>query len=375
MRIGFDGKRVVQNFTGLGNYSRYVLGLLACVNPENEYWVYCPKKASDNIASELEKQLSIAFRYPAKKTIRSLWRSFGMISDLKKDQIDIFHGLSNEIPFGITKHGIPTVVTIHDLIFLRYPEYFPFIDRNIYAFKFRYACTHANKIIAVSEQTKRDIIHFFNIPAARIEVIYQDCDPVFRQKATEQQKEKVSVKYNLPKKFLLNVGTIESRKNVLLICQALKNVDSSVHLVVIGKETAYTSQVKSYLQNVGLMDRVLFLTGVPLVDLPAIYQQAELFIYPSKFEGFGIPVVEALHSGIPVIAAKGSCLEEAGGPHSIYIDPNSAEQLSDAVNQLLHDSEKRTQMIKQGLAYVERFDAEKIAKQLMAVYEDVVKAS
>ena len=148
-----------------------------------------------------------------------------------------------------------------------------------------------------------------------------------------------------------------------------------MHLVVIGKETAYTSQVKSYLQNVGLMDRVLFLTGVPLVDLPAIYQQAELFIYPSKFEGFGIPVVEALHSGIPVIAAKGSCLEEAGGPHSIYIDPNSAEQLSDAVNQLLHDSEKRTQMIKQGLAYVERFDAEKIAKQLMAVYEDVVKAS
>ncbi|MHB1177899.1 MAG: glycosyltransferase family 4 protein [Daejeonella sp.] len=368
MRIGFDGKRSTQNFTGLGNYSRYVIKLLTKFYPENQYSVYAIKPPNSDLLIP-----SVDYHYPEVKFLKVWWRSYGIACDLKKDKIDLYHGLSNEIPFSLKKSGIRSVVTIHDLIFLRYPEYYPFIDRKIYEFKFRNAASNADRIVAISEQTKRDLMHYFGTKEEQIEVIYQNCDPIFHRIISDEEKLSIRKTYTLPQKYLLNVGTIEERKNLMLTVKALKKLDD-IHLVVIGKETAYAEKVKVYVKNNGLGHRVHFLKNVLYSHLPGIYQQAEIFIYPSRFEGFGIPIIEAMHSGIPVIAATGSCLEEAGGPGSMYTDPDNSEHLATQIRELLSDPIKKQKMILDGYEYLKKFEDRKIAAQLTNLYSNLLNA-
>ena len=371
MKIGFDGKRITQNFTGLGNYSRYVLKVLAENHPENQYQVFA---ATASGASEgLQKLPSIEFKYPEKHFSKSYWRSFGIVKNLKIEEIDLYHGLSNEIPFGLRMQGIPSVVSIHDLIFYRFPQYYPWFDRKIYEYKMRYAADHADKVIAISERTKSDLIDLFNIDKNRIEVIYQNCDPVFRNKITLAEKQRIRSVYNLPENYLLNVGTIESRKNVLLAVQAIRELDTHIQLVIIGKDTPYAVKVRDYVNKHGMNNRVHFLKNVSFNDLPGIYQMADLFLFPSEYEGFGIPVVEALSSGVPVIAATGSCLEEAGGAGSIYIDPKDSSALAAQIKNVLINPEKRQLMIKAGLDHLEQFSDRKIADQLNNLYQNIIK--
>ena len=372
LKIGYDGKRALQNFTGLGNYSRYIIEILSEYFPENQYEIYSSKFTNNPRSLHLQKLSSVAFHSSGKSFFSSLWRSFGIIKDLKNDKIQIYHGLSNEIPFGIEKTNIRSVVTIHDLIFLRYPAFYPWFDRQLYKIKFKYACRNADRIIAVSQQTKEDIIKFFGIPKSRIEVIYQNCSPIFYSKVSPEDKKRIASAYNLPEKYLLNVGSIEERKNLLLIVKALKNVSADIHLVVAGKETSYIREVKQYIAENQLANRVHFLKNVIFTDLPGIYQQSEIFIYPSKFEGFGIPIIEALHSGIPVIAATGSCLEEAGGPGSLYVNPADENELADSINYILEHPEEKQKMITLGSEFVKQFSNQIIAKKLTDLYQNVI---
>ena len=369
MRIGFDGKRAIQNFTGLGNYSRFVLDLLARFHSDHSYYLYTAKRPEDHFGIPD----SIRFCHPPSYKNPAFWRTFTVIRDLRDDKIDLYHGLSNELPVGIKKCGIPSIVTIHDLIFLRFPGFYPPVDRLIYKLKFRYACKNATRIIAVSKQTKADIVSFFNIPEEKIDVVYQGCDKAFQIRATDEEKKAIRAEYKLPAKFLLNVGTIEERKNLGLIVKALKRVPEDIKLVVIGKETDYAREIKEYIDANNLFDRIIFLKNVPLKDLPTIYQLAEIFVYPSEFEGFGIPVVEALYSGIPVIAATGSCLEEAGGPGSCYVHPEDEVQLAYHINSILSNQKKREEMVKLGFIHVQKFSEKQLAEDLMKTYQKALE--
>jgi glycosyltransferase involved in cell wall biosynthesis len=369
MKIGFDGKRITQNFTGLGNYSRFILNILNEYYPKNQYLVFSPKRSQEKFLPA--NSIAISFHHPQNKSLKSFWRSFGIVNDLRRNRIEIFHGLSNEIPFGVKKSGIASVVTIHDLIFYRYPQYYPWFDRKIYEFKVRYACKHAKKIIAVSEQTKRDLIYFFGANESKIEVVYQNCAPIFNTSLSLNERIKIKENYKLPDEYLLNVGTIETRKNALLIVKALKEIDSTIHLVIIGKNTAYSKVVNEYIEANGLKNRVHFLKNVSFNDLPGIYQQAKIFIYPSEFEGFGIPIVEALSSRVPVIAATGSCLEEAGGQGSIYVDPKNHLELAKQIEFVWNDSEQRQIMINSGLEHIKKFTNQNIANQLIKLYQKI----
>jgi glycosyltransferase involved in cell wall biosynthesis len=308
---------------------------------------------------------------PASNFFTSRWRSAGIVKYLKRDQVDLYHGLSYELPAGIGKSGIKSVVTVHDLIFMRFPQYFGAIDRFIYRTKIKYACRIADKIIAISERTKQDVIELLNISSDKIEVIYQGCDPAFKQASTEREKHAILEKYNLPAEFILSVGTIEERKNLLLLIKALPRVVTPLKLVVIGRQTNYAKKVKRLINDLDLNDRVIFLDIVNFTDLPAIYQSAKLFVYPSRYEGFGIPVIEALCSGTPVIAATGSCLEEAGGPNSLYSDPNDERELAEKINMVLNDESLYKRMAAKGKEYSGNFDDEKLAAQMMAVYKKV----
>jgi glycosyltransferase involved in cell wall biosynthesis len=371
MRIGFDAKRAFQNFTGLGNYSRFVLKTLAQNQAQNQYFLYAPKAVQNPITSFLFQFKNVMIKTAPITWLKSYWRSKGVVSDLVKDEIEIYHGLSHEIPAGLSKKGIKSVVTIHDLIYLRYPQFFKYIDRKIYDYKFRAACKNADRIIAISEQTKRDIIEYFGTNPDKITVVYQGCDEAFYLPASADVKTQVSKLYQLPAEFLLCVGTLEDRKNQLLILKALTQLPENIKLILVGKQSQYANQLVQFIKDNKLQNRVQLLENVAFAHLPAIYQSAKIFVYPSKFEGFGIPILEALNCGVPVIAATGSCLEEAGGPNSTYINPENATALSEAILKVWNDESQQEKMISQGKKYALNFRAEKIANDLMEVYQSL----
>jgi glycosyltransferase involved in cell wall biosynthesis len=377
MKIGFDAKRAVQNSTGLGNYSRYVIETLSNSYPQNEYLLFSPKRKENPRLAALKSMKNVHFIFPSGiwRFLSSFWRVLFIKPDLIAESVDIYHGLSNELPFGIRKTGIKSVVTIHDLIFIRYPEHYRMIERLIHRWKlrkYRYACLHADKIIAVSECTKRDIISFFNIPPDKIEVVYQGCHPIFSKPVLQDKKDEITKKYKLQKRFILYVGSIVIRKNLLTAVHSLVEVDQDVCLVAIGQKSSYQKKVETFIAEYGLFDRVFIYNHVPFDELPAFYQLASVFVLPSVYEGFGIPVIEALSSGLPVIAATGSCLEEAGGEHSLYVDPYDHQSLAKQINRVLNEPELASTMSEKGKQYVRRFLDQETAQKLLRVYDQVI---
>lgn len=370
MRIGFDAKRAVQNRTGLGNYSRFVIDILGAYSKGNEYLLYAPNQRKATLLEKLPPKGRLVFPISSFwRKFNSLWRIWGITSDIISNKTDLFHGLSNELPLNISqaKHT-KSIVTIHDLIFLRYPEYYHYIDRKIYTYKFRKACLNADRIVAISECTKRDIIFYFHIPEEKIDIVYQGCDSQFKEKVSEKTKKKIREKYHLPQRYILYLGSIESRKNLLLLAKALKHIPEPISVIAVGKRTPYANTVEDYLKENNLQERMYLLSNIPFNELPAFYQMATTFVYPSFFEGFGIPLLEALNSGVPAIGATGSCLEEAGGPHSLYIHPEDEKGLAEAINRTLTDTSLREQMIQEGKKYALQFEEEKLACDLLQVY-------
>ena len=372
MRIGFDAKRAFFNYSGLGNYSRNIIHYLSYYHPENEYHLYIPYKSLTSSFKDLSDQQIIYPETPLSKLFPSLWRSYFLPARLHSDNIQLYHGLSNEIPFGIHKFKIKSVVTIHDLIFLRHPEWYNPIDRLIYKKKTLYSCRNATRIIAISNQTKDDIIEFYKIDPGKIDVVYQGCDPQFYKESSGSGKEEILKKYNLSAGYLLHVGTVQERKNLLNIVKAIHSGKISKTLVVIGRQTRYARKVKKYISTHNLKN-IRFLENVPNQDLPALYQMASLFIYPSVFEGFGIPILEALYSRIPVITTSGGCFIEAGGMHSIYIDPGNIDQISDSIKEVLNNNELRLNMIIKGYDHALRFNDRIIAENIINVYRSCLK--
>jgi len=375
MRIGFDAKRAYHNFSGLGNYSRDIIRHLVNQYPEHQYFVYSPKPNVKANVDFLNKE-NVFERLPKStvdKAFKSIWRSVGLEKHLIKDKIDIYHGLSNEIPKRKSTL-IKYVVTIHDLIFKRYPEIYKTADRKIYDAKFKYAANNSDLIIAISEQTKKDIIEFYDIDSNKIEVLYQTCHHNFKKAYNEKEKETIKSKYNLPDKYLLNVGTIESRKNLKSIIKALPLIEENIPLFVVGKKTDYYNEVLREIDNLKLTDRVHFLENISIDELPIIYQLASVFVYPSIFEGFGIPIIESLFSGTPVITSKNGCFPEAGGPNSIYVESTNENEIAVGIDKILANSTLSNEMINKGKEYaIKNFDDKKLSQQLVDIYQELLR--
>jgi glycosyltransferase involved in cell wall biosynthesis len=372
MQIGYDAKRVFLNNTGLGNYSRWLIKSLATFYPNNQYLLYTPKTRTNKRIDFLKAFKNIQTVLPKRRVLTSWWRTRGVVKYLVRDEIELYHGLSHELPYGIQKTGLRSVVTVHDLIFMRFPQYFGRVSRTIYLAKLKYACRISDRIVAVSQRTKDDLIELLNISRDKIDVVYQGCDPSFKATCTPAQKQAILKKYNIKSKYILSVGTIEERKNLQVLIKAMSKVDPAIKLVVVGRQTAYAELVKETIHRYHLTERMIFLSAVDFADLPALYQSASIFVYPSRYEGFGIPILEALNSGTPVIAATGSCLEEAGGPDSLYTDPDNDRELAGKINLVLADEVLRERMIISGKEYAHNFDDDKLAAQLMAVYNNTL---
>lgn len=367
MRIGFDAKRAFNNYSGLGNYSRYIISNICRFYPENDCILYTPGMADAELFQEpgravIKKPKTAFGRYTG-----SYWRSFRLAHWLRKDSVDIYHGLSNELPYGIHRMNIKSILTIHDLIFMEHPELYKPLDRYFYRKKVEYGASAASKIIAVSRQTKEDIIRFLNIDESRIRIVYQGCNRQFYSRVSEEILQHARHRFDLPSGYLLYVGTIEERKNLLKIIQAMNLGKIDFPLVVVGRKTAYYNQVQNYIEK-NQMGNIQFLDQVQSSDLPAIYQGSRGFIYPSSYEGFGIPILEALNSGIPVITTAGGCLEETAGKGGILVNPDDTDEMIEAINNILQDSALRDRLIREGGAHALKFREEQTIPSLYNVY-------
>lgn len=389
MRIGYDAKRAFHNGTGLGHYSRTLLRSLSEYYPDHDYYLFNPKHPN-SFELEGENIYEVLPNSFIHRLFSSAWRSRWIRKDLQKLRIQLYHGLSHEIPFGIRKSGIPSVVTIHDLIHERHPEQYKAIDVKIYRKKFRYACENARRVIAISDQTKKDIISFYKIPEEKISVCYQACNPLFGNTVGEEEKLKIKEKYGLPAEFFLFVGSIIERKNLLNVCKAFLKVKKElpIPLVVIGDGGGYKERVKEFINANSIVKDIIFLSetesGQPAspagrssnsfksaVDFPAIYQSATAMIYPSFFEGFGIPVLEALNSRLPVITSNVSSLPEAAGMAAYYVDPARPEEIAEGMKKIYFDKNFAAGMIEKGLEQAKKFTAQQATAAVMNVYKSV----
>lgn len=371
MRIGYDAKRLYCNFTGLGNYSRSLLRNLNTYHKEMDYYLYTPKiKAAPDTQFFLDHPEYTT--YVSKALFKSYWRSFSMTKQLKKDRLDLYHGLSHEIPVNIHKTAIKSIVTVHDLIFKVHPETYSPIDQFTFDLKYRNSCKRADRIIAISENTKKDLIKFYDIASDKIDVVYQSCAPLFFEESNRNVASTLFKEYNLPSVYMLSVGTVEARKNLKVVIEAYRylSADLKLPLVIVGKGKKYKNEIKALIQELGLSNKIIWMDNLKdNHSLKALYQNAQLLVYPSFYEGFGLPVAEALLCKTPVIAAQTSSLTEAGGPNSLYIDPTDAEALAMAIKKVLLDSALRDAMKQKGFSYaIKNFSPETTANQTVNSY-------
>lgn len=358
MRIAFDAKRAYHNTRGLGNYSRDVIRLLTSYATDNEYFL---------LAKPTNKYV-----FPNTKTISpqslwsffpSIWRSCGCVKELR--DMDVYWGLSGELPFGIHRLPIRKIVTIHDAIFIRYPELYSASYRALFARKVQYACDCADVIIAISEQTKRDVIKFFHADESKIRVVYQGCNNCYREPILDSQINSVRLRYNLREQYILTVGAIEPRKNLqnLIKAMAIEHID--IPLIAVGGKSAYATQMATLAKENGVDLR--FIHGIPLADLPAVYKGATVFCYPSIFEGFGIPILESMCVGTPVLTSTGSCFAETGGDAARYANPLVPEDIGTQLRHILDDTTEREKMISQGFEQATHFRDDQVAANLVRV--------
>ena len=371
MRIGFDAKRLFNNFTGLGNHSRTTIDILTEFYPENEYLLYTPKIKHNAVTLPYSEKKGCRTILPSGMVKGGLWRTFRLADAARKDSVDVFHGLSNELPTGL---DIPSVVTTHDVAFKTFPDMYHATDRFTYNLKWRYACRKADRIIAISESTKQDIIRFYDVDPARIDVVYQPVNRLFYTDCKGVCPASLAEQVN-GRPYILYVGSINSRKNLLGAIKALELLpaDLQIPIVAIGDGREYKQKVLGYIAERKLQDKVILTTEkVGLEGLRYLYRNAQMLVYPSFYEGFGLPVVEALLSGCPVVTSNVSSLPEAAGPHSLLVDPANIQDISDKMNSILTDSALRSDIIAGGYDFAKKkFSPDVLAAQLMEIYSQL----
>lgn len=371
MKIGYDAKRLFFNGSGLGNYSRSTVEMVARQRPDCAIALFSPKEGNTQgfvlpPNAETHTPENIFCHGP----LRSLWRTYRMGRDVQQAGCDLFHGLSHELPTDIRRSGVPSVVTMHDLIFVRYPELYKPADRALYVHKYKRSCEIADRIIAISRQTRDDLVEFWHIDPEKIDIVYQGCNPIFYDPIDEAAIETVRQRYGLPQgPFILSVGTVEPRKNLMLTVRAMVEGSIDLPLVACGRWTPYKEQIEAYASEHGVGERLHFRNNIRFEDLPAIYRMATVSVYASIFEGFGIPILEALNCGTPVITSAGGVFPETGGDAALYVDPQSVGEMRNALARVIGSESLRREMIERGHRYALNFREEALFPSLWASYE------
>jgi len=372
MRVCIDVSAAVHRRAGLG---RYVHELIAALVEQgaHEYTAFYHQRGEAHLAPPIDRlpQLttSLTVRPWRLRTALAYFSGLGM--DAMFAGVDVFHATEHLLP---RLRRVRSVFTLHDLIFQFDPDSHKRLNIAFLRTMMPRFLRAADAIIAVSECSKRDAVRIYNMPADKIWVIYEGVDPRFEPIDDVAQLASIRRKYNLPQRFVLHLGTIEPRKNLTLLFEALTALNVERHaLVVAGKTGWLTDPIFARIGELGLQDRVLFTGYVPDEDLPALLSAASVLVMPSKYEGFGLPVLEAMACGTPVIASNASSLPEVGGDAALYAPPDDPSAWAELISRVLKDAALRASMREKGLRQAAKFRWDIAARQTAEVYSTLQK--
>ena len=377
MRIGIDANVLLKERSGVGQYLHHLIESLALVDRDNHYHMICGG------SSRAEAQrLTFSFEHLSRQEVRwprwllQLATGIGRWPLPAFDKVigsaDLFHWPNYlMLPHSASKH----VITVFDLSVLLFPGYHPWARVRAFTEGIARSAARADAIIVISEHTKRDVVKYLGVPQGKIHVVLCAAAARFRP-LPSMELDRVLSKYNLEAgKYLLCVGNVEPRKNLVRLVESYDLLRRSVGrehpMVIAGGQGWHNSPIYRKVEELGLRQAVRFLGYVPDDDLPPLLNGALLFVYPSLYEGFGLPPLEAMACGTPVVASNTSSLPEVVGDAALTVDPYDVEGLTKAMEQLLTDQELRNEMRTRGLARAKLFSWERTARETLKVYEEV----
>ncbi len=370
MKIGLITSAMDGNRAGIGSYSYNLVSNLTRIDKNNEY-VLIHRYPANDVIYKVNKELIIPYpRIPFENTIGN---NIILSRKLRNHDFDIVHDLSQISPF-LFNSPFKKILTIHDLTPILFPETFGLIHVLLQRYVLPVTFKNIDMIIADSENTKKDIIKYFKIEEEKIKVVYLGIDGKFKPL---ENINNINGNYDINSPFILYVGTLEPRKNIPSLIKAyykLRKKGVEHKLVIAGGKGWKYKQIYEQVNKLKLQKEVIFMGYVPEDDLPKMYNAADLFIYPSFYEGFGLPPLEAMACGCPVITSNTSSLPEVVGDAGIMIDPYNIDELASAMDEILSNERLREEMIKKGLRRAKIFSWEKTAEETMQVYNEIHKA-
>jgi glycosyltransferase involved in cell wall biosynthesis len=356
MYIGYDAKRFFFNKAGLGKYSRELISAILTEYPNHKISLFVPSLTNKNFDSP--EGLSLITNTGILPN--AIWRQSDISSQNIDNKINVFHGLSNELPFLHNSTKTPAIVTIHDVLFLDYPKEYSLIDRSLYTLKLSKSIKIASKIIAVSQYTKNRLLHYFPECEFKIRVINPPIDTQYWIAKSTHHNELP----NIPNNFLLFVGTWGKRKNLHNVLKSMDLLKWNLPLIVIGK-------IGESLKEEKYKNKIISFPYVSDELLKYLYQKSEALVYPSLDEGFGLPVTEALLSGTRVITSNNGALLESSAGMAYYCDPLDPGSIAETIQNALLQP-KMTLEIRQNLSHVNKFN---VAHKMMELYKEVIEQS
>ena len=368
-RFGHNKETGLPNRVGSGEFCFQLLSALSRLDKNNEYSVFLPVKPTSDMPKETGKWKYIVFHS------KKLWTLLGLSKKLKDYKLDVFFSPTHYLPLSVSS---PSVISILDVSYLYFPNLFK--KKDLYQLKFwgGYSIRKAQKIITISNSSKNDIIKMYGVNSDKVSVVYPGIKELKTENLKLKSMEELKKKFGISSSYILFVGTLQPRKNIIKLIEAFSKLKTenlklkdNLELVIVGRKGWQFEEILNAPKKYGVEDRVKFLDSVTDEDLPSLYKNALCFCLPSLYEGFGLPILEAMQYGCPVATSNVSSLPEAGGDAALYFDPENAEDIKNSLESIIQSSELRDKLIKMGYEQVKKFSWEESAKQTLKVLEEI----
>lgn len=370
MRIGIDATPIPPQPVGAGNYIIQLTRALVGLESEHEWVVFAQRRGQALIDLAPQPNLQWVIVPNHSPAQRLIWEQTSLPWLAQKHRLDLLHSLHYTRPAILP---CASVVTFHDMTFFLYPQLHTPSKRLFFPLAMRWSARFAQALIAVSESTRRDAMRILNLPNDKIFTVPSGIDRSFRPITDPLQRQACKEKYQLPDRFILYVGLIEPRKNIPMLIKAYARLHSAPPLVLVGRLGWMTEDLMKLIEETGMKDQIILTGYIPPEDLPIVYNLSEIFAYPSLYEGFGFPPLEAMACGVPVITTAISAMMDLIGEGGLLIPPQNEVALAEAMQKLLDNATLRQELSRRGRQQAAQYTWENTATQTMQVYQLAIK--